>query len=55
MDRALFQRLAEQCRELMPQARNNLVREQLRLWAEEFTEQAEPARLAEQEARGGGE
>ena len=47
MDRALFQRLAEQCRELMPRARNKLVREQLLLWAEEFSEQADPARLGE--------
>ena len=50
MDRTLFQRLAEQCRELMPRARNQLVREQLRLWAEEFAEQIEPTRPAEQEA-----
>jgi len=55
MDRALFERLAEQCRELMPRARDKLVREQLSLWMEEFSEQTEPARLGEQEARGGGE
>jgi len=54
MDHALFLRLAEQCRELMPRARNELVREQLRLWAEEFAEQAEPARLGEQAAQGDG-
>ena len=55
MDPALFQRLAEQCRELMPRARDKLVREQLSLWMEEFSEQTEPSRLGEQEARGGGE
>jgi len=55
MNHALFQRLAEQCRELMPRARNKLVREQLRLWAEEFAEQAEPARLTEQAAQGDGD
>ena len=38
----------------MPRARNQLVREQLRLWAEEFAEQTEPARLGEQEAQAGG-
>jgi hypothetical protein len=53
MDRALFLRLAEQCRELMPQARDNLVREQLRLWAEEFAEDAAPTRPGEPEAQGG--
>ena len=54
MDRALFQRLAEQCRELMPRARNNLVREQLLLWAEEFAEDAAPTRLGEPDAGNGG-
>jgi hypothetical protein len=29
----------QQCRELMPAARTHQVREQLRLWAEEFEEQ----------------
>lgn len=41
MKHVLFRRLAQQCRELMPAARTHQVREQLRLWAEEFEEQTE--------------
>jgi hypothetical protein len=32
--------IAQRCRELMRTARSNVVQEQLRVWAEEFEEQA---------------
>ena len=40
MNAAFFRRLAVQCEELLPQARTELIKEQLRLWAAEFRESA---------------
>ena len=46
--------LAQRCRELMRTARTNVVKEQLRIWAEEFEEQVailarEPAAMTIEE------
>ena len=40
MNAQFFQRVAGQCREMMAQARTEIARRQLRLWAEEFEAQA---------------
>jgi hypothetical protein len=40
MDRDFVLRLAQQAREMMRRARTDVAREQLRVWVEEFEEQA---------------
>ena len=47
MNAQFFQRVAGQCREMMAQARTEIARRQLRLWAEEF--EAEAAALSNRE------
>ena len=49
MNAALFQRLALQCEELLPHARSELVKEQLRLWAAEFRERAAEAEMPQED------
>jgi hypothetical protein len=57
MNQDFLLRLALRVRELMVDARNDIAREQLRMWAEEFEEQAalmgaEPAEFARREPAG---
>jgi hypothetical protein len=54
MNPASLRDFAQRCRELMRTARTNVVKEQLRIWAEEFEEQVailarEPAAMTIEE------
>jgi len=49
MNASVFWRLAVQCEELLPHARSELVKEQLRLWAAEFRERAAQAEMPEED------
>jgi len=44
---ALFRRVAKQCRELATRTDVEVVKEQLRIWAEEFEERAEQVESVE--------
>ena len=54
MTAEFFRRIAQQSRMLMARARTDAVREQLRIWAEEFEAQAEAAEPEEEWPRSSG-
>jgi hypothetical protein len=51
MTAEFFRRIAQQCRMLMARAQTNAVREQLRIWAEEFEAQSEAVEPEEERHR----